>query len=79
MLTYEVKGPTASGNYLVGYPTPGAPQVFTPTSCTKSEKLAMDECARLNEEQVVDRRENLVRKADAIASDLTSEQGEDER
>jgi hypothetical protein len=66
MLTYEVKGPTESGHYLVGYPTPGAPQVFTPTGCTKSEKLAMDECVRLNEEQVADRREQLVRQADMI-------------
>lgn len=72
MLNYEVKGPTESGHYLVGYPTPGAPQVFTPMGCTKSEKLANDECARLNEAQVVDRREDLVRQADMIVRDEES-------
>jgi hypothetical protein len=69
MLNYEVKGPTESGHYLVGYPTPGAPQVFTPTGCAKSEKIAKDECARLNEEQVAERREAMVRAANAIVRD----------
>jgi hypothetical protein len=72
VLNYEVKGPTDSGHYLVGYPTPGAPQIFTAAGCTKSEKLAMDECARLNEEQVTDRREAIVREADMIIRDEES-------
>jgi hypothetical protein len=72
MLTYEVKGPTASGHYLVGYPTPGAPQVFTLAGCATNEALAKRECARLNEEQVVDRRQDLVRQADMIVRDEES-------
>lgn len=72
MLNYEVKGPTESGHFLVGYPTPGAPMVFTPTGCTKSEKLAADECARLNEAQVADRRETIARQADMIVRDEES-------
>lgn len=72
MLTYQVKGPTESGHYLVGYPTPGAEHVFTAAGCTKSEKLAKDECARLNEAQVVDRRESMVREANMIVRDEES-------
>jgi hypothetical protein len=70
MLTYEVKGPTASGHYLVGYPTPGAPQVFTLAGLASNEALAKRECDRLNELQVADRRETIVRQADMIALDL---------
>jgi hypothetical protein len=69
MLTYEVKGPTESGHYLVGYPTPGAPQVFTLAGCATNEKLAKEERDRLNEAQVVDRRADIVRKADMIVRD----------
>lgn len=73
MLNYEVKGPTESGHYLIGYPTPGAEHVFTLAGCTKSEKIAKDECDRLNEEQVAGRREALVREANMISDDLRSE------
>jgi hypothetical protein len=69
MLTYEVKGPTESGHYLVGYPTPGAPQVFTLAGCATNEKLAKEECDRLNEAQVVDRRADMVRTANMIVRD----------
>jgi hypothetical protein len=69
MLTYEVKGPTESGHYLVGYPTPGAPQVFTLAGCATSAELAQRECARLNEAQIADRRVEMVRKADMIVRD----------
>ena len=73
MLNYEVKGPTASGHYLVGYPTPGAPQIFTAAGAATNETLAKRECARLNEEQVTDRREAIVSNANMISNDLRSE------
>jgi hypothetical protein len=73
VLTYEVKGPTESGHYLVGYPTPGAEHVFTLAGCATNEALAKRECARLNEEQVVDRRQSIVRTANTISNDLRSE------
>lgn len=73
MLTYQVKGPTESGHYLVGYPTPGAPQVFTLAGCATSEAIARFECDRLNELQVADRREAINRKANTISNDLRSE------
>jgi hypothetical protein len=79
MLNYEVKGPTESGHYLVGYPTPGAEHVFTLAGLASNEALAKRECDRLNELQVVDRRENLVRQADMIVEDLPSEMDEGER
>jgi hypothetical protein len=69
MLTYEVKGPTESGHYLVGYPTPGAPQVFTLAGCATSAEQAQRECARLNEAQVTDRRADIVRTANMIVRD----------
>jgi hypothetical protein len=72
VLNYEVKGPTDSGHYLVGYATPGAPQVFTLAGCATNETTAMRECARLNEEQVADRRDELVRQADLIVRDEES-------
>jgi hypothetical protein len=72
MLNYEVKGPTESGHYLVGYPTPGAPQVFTLAGAATNETLAKRECARLNEAQVTDRREAIVREADMIIRDEES-------
>jgi hypothetical protein len=74
MLTYEVRGPTESGHYLVGYPTPGAPQVFTMAGCATNEKLAKEECDRLNEAQVGDRRAAMVREANMISNDLRSTQ-----
>jgi hypothetical protein len=72
MLNYEVKGPTESGHYLVGYPTPGAPQVFTLAGCATSETTAKRERDRLNEAQVVDRREAIVREVDMIVRDEES-------
>lgn len=72
MLIYLVKGPNEIGMYLVGYPTPGAEHVFTAAGCASSEKLANEECDRLNEAQVVDRRAGMVREANMIARDEES-------
>jgi hypothetical protein len=73
VLTYQVKGPTESGHYLVGYPTPGAPQVFTLAGLASNEALAKRECDRLNELQVADRRADITRQANTISNDLRSE------
>lgn len=70
MTVYETAGPDASGQYLVGYPTPGAPHVFTAAGAAPSERLANEECARLNEAQVIDRRAGLVRAANMLQDDL---------
>jgi hypothetical protein len=51
MLTYQTVGPTAGGDYLVDYPTPGAPHVFTAACCASNEAAAKSECARLNKAQ----------------------------
>jgi hypothetical protein len=69
MLTYQAIGPTPSGDYLIAYPTPGAPQFMTAAGSASSEKAAQDECARRNEAQVVDRRADMVRKANMIVLD----------
>jgi len=69
MTVYETAGPDASGQYLIGYPTPGVPHVFTAAVAAPSQRLATEECARLNELQVVDRRTAIVRKANMIVLD----------
>lgn len=63
MTTYVTQGPDAAGQYLVGYPTPGVPSVFTTTGASPSKALADEAFARLNEVQVADRRAALARKA----------------
>lgn len=70
MTTFSTVGPDASGQYLIGYPTPGVPHVFTAAAVAPTKRLAAEECARLNEAQVVDRRAGLIRAANAIAYDL---------
>jgi hypothetical protein len=48
VITYEVAGPTDTGDYLIGYATPGAPALFT-VACTAScQRGAIDAAARLN-------------------------------
>lgn len=69
MLTYQAIGPNAAGDFLIAYPTPGAPQVLTAAGCASSERAAKAECARLNEAQVVERRVGMVRKVNMIIRD----------
>lgn len=76
MITYEVAGPLESGDYLIGYATPGAPAVFTVACTASSQRGAIAECARLNEAQVGDRRVGLVRAADFLAVDLPADEDE---
>lgn len=69
MTTFITAGPDASGQFLIGYPTPGVPHVFTAASAAPSLRLANEECARLNEAQVADRRAALARKASMLILD----------
>lgn len=73
MLTYQVLGPDASGIYSLAYPTPGAPHILTLAGDSRSKVLADEECARLNELQVVDRRAEIRERADRIVDDLSCE------
>lgn len=69
MIDYQTRGPVAGGDYLIGYPTPGAPHLFTAAGCASNETAAKSECARRNEAQVLDRRAAMVRKANMIVRD----------
>jgi hypothetical protein len=69
MIAYEAIGPNANGDFIIAYPTPGAPHVMTAAGCASSKDAAERECARLNEAQVVDKREALVRDANMIVRD----------
>lgn len=69
MLAYLTIGPTASGDYLIAYPTPGAPHILTAAGTASSHQAAQNECARLNEAQVTDRRAAMVRQANTIIRD----------
>lgn len=69
MIAYEAIGPTSSGDFLIAYPTPGAPHIMTAAGIASSRQAAQAECARLNEAQVVDRRVSMVRKANMIVLD----------
>jgi hypothetical protein len=71
MLAYRVTGPDESGMYWLAYPTPGAEHVLTLAGCSPSKALADEECARLNELQIVDRRAAIRDRADRIVDDLT--------
>lgn len=68
-LDHTVSGPNEAGDYLVTYPTPGAPHVPTMAGFATSKALADAECARLNEAQVVEHRVSMVRKANLIVLD----------
>jgi hypothetical protein len=70
MLVYQVIGPDAQGVYTLAYPTPGVPGNLTTAGSSKSKRLAYEECARLNELQVVDRRAVIRDRADRIVDDL---------
>lgn len=72
MITYEVAGPTEAGDYLIGYPTPGAPAVFTVAGTASCQRAAISECARLNEAQIGDRRVGMRRAADFLAVDMAA-------
>lgn len=48
MITYEVAGPTDTGDYLIGYATPGAPALFTVASTASCQRGAIEAAARLN-------------------------------
>jgi hypothetical protein len=69
MIAYEAIGPNANGDFIIAYPTPGAPQILTAAGVASSEQAAKAECARLNEAQVVQRRNAMVRKANMIIRD----------
>lgn len=77
MITYEVAGPIESGDYLIGYATPGAPAVFTVAGTASSQRAAIAECARLNAAQVGDRRVGLMRAADFLSVDLALQRDEE--
>lgn len=72
MIAYEAIGPTSTGDFLIAYPTPGAPHIMTAAGSASSKAAAERECARLNEAQVVERRAGLVRAADFLSLDLNA-------
>lgn len=69
MTTFITTGPDASGQYLIGYPTPGVPHIFTAAATAPTKRLAAEECARLNEAQVTELRAAMARKASLIILD----------
>lgn len=58
--------------YHIGYRLPGVPHVFVSAGTATSLSAAERECARLNEEQVVGRREAIARNTNMISDDLRS-------
>jgi len=62
MLNYSVYGPTASGRWLVTYPTPGC-NVPTPVCDCPTDERARLEASRLNREQS-EREEAIQRERD---------------
>lgn len=70
MLDYHVIGPDADGIYSLAYPTPGVPHILTIAGKSISKSLADDECARLNELQIIDRRAMIREQADRMSTDL---------
>jgi hypothetical protein len=69
VLIYEAIGPTAAGEYVIAYPTPGIPHVLTAAGVCSDLRMAQDECARRNEAQVVERRVSMVRTRNMIVRD----------
>lgn len=69
MIAYEAIGPSSNGDFIIAYPTPGAPQIMTAAGCASSKQAAERECARLNEAQVVERRAAMVRMRNMIVRD----------
>lgn len=70
MTTYTTRGPNEAGEYIVGYPTPGAPHIFTAVGAARTQQAAAEECARLNEPAVAAYRAELARKASMIIIDV---------
>lgn len=50
MTTYTITGPNEKGDYLIGYPTPGAPGTFTAAGTARTKQGAEQERDRLNKE-----------------------------
>ena len=73
MLAYQAIGPTSSGDYLIAYPTPGAPHVLTAAGTASDKQAAERECLRLNEDQVAPRRVGLLRVFKFLQLDLARE------
>jgi hypothetical protein len=73
MLAYQAIGPTPSGDFLIAYPTPGAPHVMTAAGTASDKQAAERECARLNEAQVTPRRAGLIHAANFLQLDLARE------
>ena len=76
MIAYEVAGPTDKGDYLIGYPTPGSPAVFTVAATASCMRGAIAECGRLNEQLTAARGVSMRRAIDFLAVDLTDPEGE---
>lgn len=70
MLAYHVIGPDTKGIYSLAYPTPGAPHILTIAGQSISKRLADDECERLNEFQIIDRRTVIRDRADRMTDDI---------
>lgn len=70
MLNYTVIGPDSEGRYSLAYSTPGVSNNLTVTSSGFCKQAAEDECARLNELQVIDRRAAIRDKSNRIVDDL---------
>lgn len=64
MIAYEAIGPTSSGEFIVGYRTPGAPDVITVAGTASSKRGAAIECERLN---AMSRKVDLAIQADIAA------------
>ena len=69
MITYEVTGPHASGDYMVVYRTPGASNVLTVVATASSKHGAELECDRMNAES---RQTEAAIKADMAARGVLS-------
>lgn len=69
MIAYEAIGPNANGDFIIAYPTPGAPHVMTAAGVCSGMRLAQAECARLNEAQVAHHRAAMLRHANMIVRD----------
>jgi hypothetical protein len=64
MIAYEVTGQNAAGEFIVGYRTPGAPDVITVAGTASSKRGAEIECERLN---AMSRKADLAIQADMAA------------
>lgn len=74
MLTFSIIGPDTAGHYSIVYATPGNLQRTLHTGGL-SAVSAINECERLNEEQVFDKRQTLAERANRIVDDLPAKPG----